>query len=172
MLSLVVALPPLSCRAIAYTSASSSDSGKLAEPTTTDPDAPPPDSGLEPAVLEALELALALADVGAAALLEELDELLAQAVTAARAMAVATASPLAVAILVLIYGFPFGRVFPFPFWWWSRYWARRACRRRPAGTASLDSSAKSASTRSARMTTKSAPPATGPYWLLARPSMM
>jgi hypothetical protein len=91
----------------------------LAEPTTTEPDAPPPDSGLDPEVLEALELALALADVGAAGLLEELDELLAQAVTAARAMAVTTASPLAVAILVLIYGFPFGRVFPFPFWCWS-----------------------------------------------------
>ena len=64
----------------------------------------------------ALALAGALADGEVAALVELLDELLAQAVTAARAMAVTTANPLAVAILVLIYGFPFGRVFPFAFW--------------------------------------------------------
>src|ERR1700733_10110632 len=103
MLSLVVALTPLSCRAIAYTSASSSDTGKLAEPTTTEPDAPPPDSGLEPELALVLALAVALADVEAAALVElELEELLAQAVTAARAMAVTTAIPLAVAILVTI----------------------------------------------------------------------
>ncbi len=73
MLSLVVALTPLSCRAIAYISASSSDSGKFAEPTTTEPDAPPPDSGLEAEL--ALVLALAAGVVGA---LEELEELLEQ----------------------------------------------------------------------------------------------
>ena len=38
-----------------------------------------------------------------------------------------------------------------------------ACLRRPAGTTSLERPAKSASTSTARMTTSSAPPATGPY---------
>src|SRR3984957_14617373 len=102
MLSLVVALTPLSSRAIAYTSASSADSGKLAEPTTTEPDAPPPDSGLEPEL--ALVLVLAAAELGA---LEELEELLEQPATAARAMAVTAAIPVAVAILVTIIYVPF-----------------------------------------------------------------
>src|SRR5580693_2110558 len=104
MLSLVVALTPLSCRAIAYTSASSSDSGKLAEPTTTEPDAPPPDSGLEPELALVLVLALAAAELGA---LDELEELLEQPATAARAMAVTAAIPVAVAILVTIIYVPF-----------------------------------------------------------------
>jgi hypothetical protein len=90
----------------------------LAEPTTTESDEPPPDSGLEPELALALALVLALADVAAGALLE-LDELLAQAVTAATAMAATAAIPLAVVILVTMYGFPFGRVFPFALrcWW-------------------------------------------------------
>src|SRR5580693_831743 len=165
MLSLVVALTPLSCRAIAYTSASSSDSGKLAEPTTTEPDAPPPDSGLEPELALVLVLALAAAELGA---LDELEELLEQPATAARAMAVTAAIPVAVAILVTIVFLPFG----FPDIIGRFYWLSRPAPRNPAGTSSLESREKNPRTSSARITTSSAPPATGPYWVLARPSMM
>src|ERR1700722_6347804 len=163
MLSLVVALTPLSSRAIAYTSASSADSGKLAEPTTTEPDAPPPDSGLEPEL--AVALVLAAAELGA---LEELEELLEQPATAARAMAVTAAIPVAVAILGTIMVFPFG----VPDISGRFYWLSLPAPRNPAGTSSLESRAKSPSTSRARITTSSAPPATGPYWVLARPSMM
>jgi hypothetical protein len=74
----------------------------LAEPTTTEPDAPPPDSGLDPELV--LVLALAAAELGA---LDELEELLEQPATAARAMAVTAAIPVAVAILVTIIYVPF-----------------------------------------------------------------
>jgi hypothetical protein len=76
----------------------------LAEPTTTEPDALPPDSGLEPELALVLVLALAAAELGA---LEELEELLEQPATAARAMAVTAAIPVAVAILVTIIYVPF-----------------------------------------------------------------
>src|ERR1700744_5265613 len=87
MLSLVVAFTPAFCRARAYTSASTSFSGKLAEPTTTEPDAVPPPSGLEPELAEEL----ALVDPAAAGV-EEL--LLEQAATAARPTTASAARPL------------------------------------------------------------------------------
>jgi hypothetical protein len=68
----------------------------LAEPTTTEPDEPPPLSGLEP-----LPDADALADVlPAAAADDELEELLLEhAVTAARPMTASAAIPLVAEIL-------------------------------------------------------------------------
>ena len=79
--------------------ASSSFSGKFAEPTTTEVELPPEDSGLE---LLALALALLL--------LDEL-ELLEHAATAARVMAAMAAIP-PVAVLVRIW-FSFRMGFPY-----------------------------------------------------------
>jgi hypothetical protein len=81
--------------------ASSSFSGKFAEPMTTELVLPPGDSGLELLVLLALALAL---------LLDEL-ELLEHAATAARVMAAMAAIP-PVAVLVRIW-FSFRMGFPY-----------------------------------------------------------
>jgi hypothetical protein len=112
------------------------------------PEAPPWDSGLEP-----LELDEALGLL--AALLLELELLLLlHAATAARATAATAAIPPVAALLVSIWGF-LSDGFSY---------SVLPCPRRPAGTTSLDRTAKKPSTRTARMTTSRAPPATGPYW--------
>src|ERR1700753_3858322 len=94
MLSLVVTFTPAFVSARAYTSASTSFSGKLAEPMTTEPDELPPLSGLDPpeedeaeddAVPEAPGLAL-----------------LGHAATAARPRTANAAIPLFAAILTVI----------------------------------------------------------------------
>src|SRR6202000_1791624 len=115
MFSLVMTLTPAFCRASAYTSASTSFSGKLAEPTTTVPDAPPPLSGLEPELDGEVGVAPVTVD-------DEPAELpLEPAVTAARPMNARAATPLVAVILIVIW-------VSFRTGWFIRSWPARAGR--------------------------------------------